>query len=278
MMSKGFEIDNFLTIGISKILKKRKFKKFKTPRFFSLIFIFGVISLGVQLQPNKIQNQLKMIDLFLANNGFSLKNVEITGMKHTNEKEFFEIFNNYKNSSIFSVDLSKIHREILKNNWVSQNYVERVLPDTIKIKIVENVPIAIWQNNIGNNIVTKDGKLLLNVDINKFKNKLPIINGNKANQNISSLLDILKSNEFLAREIWSLSFINMRRWDLHFKQGLVIRLPSENVNQAWKIASSLYEKYNILHLGLIEIDLRNTNQILGKINFDKEFYKNRKSL
>ena len=56
MMNKAFEIDNFLTIGISKILKKRKFKKFKTPRFFSLIFIFGVISLAfiAKLQKNRI--------------------------------------------------------------------------------------------------------------------------------------------------------------------------------------------------------------------------------
>ena len=81
----------------------------------------------------------------------------------------------------------------------------------------------------------------------------------------------------MANEIWSLSYINMRRWDLHFKQGLVIRLPSNNPTEAWKLAAKLNQKYNILNLGLTEIDLRNSKQILGKINFDKGLIINRKS-
>ena len=75
-----------------------------------------------------------------------------------------------------------------------------------------------------------------------------------------------------------MTFINQRRWDLHFNQGLVVRLPAQNVNKAWNKIIKLQQNYNILNLRLTEIDLRNPKQILGKINFDKRVIFKRKYL
>ena len=111
-----------------------------------------------------------------------------------------------------------------------------------------------------------------------FKNDFPIIKGNKSKENIYSILRILKANKSLFKNIWSLTFINQRRWDLHFNQGLVVRLPAQNVNKAWQKIIKLQQNYNILNLRLTEIDLRNPKQILGKINFDKKVILKRKHL
>ena len=82
-------------------------------------------------------------------------------------------------------------------------------------------------------------------------------------------MNILSSNKDFVNNIWSLTFVNERRWDVHFKQGLTIRLPSNNVKNAWEKIVQLNQKFNILSLGLTEIDLRNSRQILGKVNVDK---------
>ena len=81
---------------------------------------------------------------------------------------------------------------------------------------------------------------------------------------------IINSNKNFVNNIWSLTYVNERRWDVHFNQGLTIRLPSKNVKKAWEKVMSLVSNFNILNLGLTEIDLRNSNQILGKINVDKK--------
>ena len=88
----------------------------------------------------------------------------------------------------------------------------------------------------------------------------------------------MDTNKKLAKNIWSLSFINERRWDLHFNQGLTVRLPSKEVFIAWKKIAELQQNFNILNLRLTEIDLRNPKQILGKINFDKKVILKRKNL
>ena len=87
-----------------------------------------------------------------------------------------------------------------------------------------------------------------------------------------------KLNKNFYENIWSLTFINERRWDLHFNQGLVVRLPSKDIKKAWEKIIKLQKNYNILNLKLTEIDLRNPKQILGKINFDKKAIFKRKHL
>ena len=74
------------------------------------------------------------------------------------------------------------------------------------------------------------------------------------------------------------TFIGKRRWDLYFKQGLIVRLPVQNVSEAWNKIIKLQQNYNILNLRLTELDLRNPKQILGKINFDKSIISKRKKL
>jgi len=220
----------------------------------------------------------KFLEKFAFDIGFYLKNVEMNGLKYIPQQDFLNIIEKYKNRSIFETDLIKIHKEILKNNWVKNLHLERVIPNKIKLYVEENEPIAIWQNKNGNNLLTKEGVLIKNFNISDFKNKLPIITGEDADKEIVTILNILDTNKSLAKEIWSMSYVNKRRWDLHFNQGLVIRLPSKKVSTAWKLAAELYQKYNILNLGLIEIDLKNPNQVLGKVNFDKKLINNRKSL
>ena len=75
-----------------------------------------------------------------------------------------------------------------------------------------------------------------------------------------------------------MTFVNERRWDIHFNQGLTIRLPSTSVKEAWGKIILLSEKFNILSLDLTELDLRSSNNVLGKINIDKKLIFKKKKL
>ena len=115
-------------------------------------------------------------------------------------------------------------------------------------------------------------------NLEEFKSYLPIIVGQNAHKNVHSILNILSTNKDFFKNIWSLTFVNERRWDVHFNQGLTIRLPSKNIENAWEKVVYLSENFNILSLGLTEIDLRNSNQIIGKIDIDKNLIFKKKNL
>ena len=225
-----------------------------------------------------IESKLYFLNKMLINNGFIIKNIEILGINHLDKNEIIKIMSTYNNINIFNVNINNIYREIKNNTWINKASVEIIYPNTIKILLTEKKPIAIWQNRYGNSLITKNGDVISEKNLEKFKSYLPIIIGQNAHKNVHSILNILSSNKDFIKNIWSLTFVNERRWDVHFNQGLTIRLPSKNVKNSWEKIVHLNQKFNILSLDLTEIDLRSSRQILGKVNIDKNLiFKKKKS-
>ena len=273
-------ISKFFISDFSNRKKNRSFSENSFNKIKLLIVCVFLFSIFLIYESNKVNNSSKFgfLNKLLMNNGFIIKNIEIKGANRLNKKYILKIINAYKHVNIFSLNLEKIHQDIKKITWIKEGSVKIVYPDTIKIFLTEKEPIAILQNKDKNNLITKDGEIIFEKNINNLKYSLPIIIGKNANQNVYSILEILKINKDVADNIWSLTFVNERRWDIHFNQGLTIRLPSKNVQQAWVKFVSLHENFNILNLGLTEIDLRNSNQILGKISVDKKLIFKKKNL
>ncbi len=265
-------ISRFFTNNLVNDKKKRSIlgNISKKSLFVFLITILFLYHFILYLNENFNSSKFDFFNKILINKGFIIQNVKITGANHLQQEDILKVIRSYNNVNIFNVNLKQIYKEIKKNTWVKEGYIQIEYPNTIKILLTERKPIAIWQNKHGYNLITKNGEIILEKNLNNFKNNLPIIIGNSAHKNIYSILKILNTNQKLTKNIWSLTFINERRWDLHFKQGLTIRLPSKTVEKAWQRITSLDKNYNILNLGLTEIDLRNSDQILGKINVDKK--------
>ena len=266
-----------LTINAKNSLKT-DFYKFKSQKYLKVIFssvllfilTVSCLSFYNDAKINYLTYKLKIVDQFLIKNGFRVENIEIIGTQNLPNDYLKNIINKHSESNIFNINLPIIYKKIIQNSWVKEGYIERILPNTIRIRILEKKPVAIWQSKNGNKLVTSNGEVISNVNVNTFKNNFPIIKGHKAKESIYSILKVLETNKELAKNIWSLSFINQRRWNLHFNQGLTVHLPSTDMLVAWKKIIKLQQNYNILNLRLTEIDLRNPEQILGKINFDKK--------
>ena len=224
------------------------------------------------------ESKLYFLNKILINNGFIIKNIEILGVNHLDKDDIIKIVSTYNNINIFSVNINNIYREIKNNTWIKKASIEVIYPNTIKILLTEKEPIAIWQNRYGNSLITKNGDVISEKNLEKFKSYLPIIIGQNAHKNVHSILNILSYNEDFFKNIWSLTFVNERRWDVHFKQGLTIRLPSTSVKEAWEKIILLSKKFNILSLDLTELDLRSSNNVLGKVNIDKKLIFKKKKL
>ena len=243
-----------------------------------IIFIVTTIFYNNYYKSSKYSLLQNTINTLLINNGFLIKNIDLTGNNIIKRSEILNTFESYKNKNIFNVDLLKIHSALLSNRWIENLEIKRILPNTIKIKITEKKAVAIWQTKFGNNLITQKGDVISDTEINNFYNTLPIIIGKEANKKASYILKILKGNPELYNRIWSISYVNKRRWNIHLKEGLTILFPKNNLKKAWNQIQYLQYKYKILELGLTEIDVRNKNKILGKIDVSKKFYSERKKL
>ncbi|MDG2457459.1 MAG: FtsQ-type POTRA domain-containing protein [Alphaproteobacteria bacterium] len=269
---KGNDVNK---LNIDRVTNKNTGSSYRM--YFLTIFIISLL-LTTFLNNIDFEKYSKLLNNFLIKNGFTINNIQILGIKNIPKETIIKIVNNENKSNILNVNLLNIYNNLRNNDWVEELYIERVLPNTIKISIIEKEAIGIWQYEMSNKLITKNGEIISTANINKFKIDLPIIHGNHANKQANSILKILATNKVLTKNIWSLDYINNRRWNLHFKQGIIVLLPSEGVLRAWNEIIKLQKNYDVLNLGLTELDLRNPNKILGKINVDKNLINHRKNL
>ena len=269
---KGNDVNK---LNIDRITNKNTRSNFTM--YFLTIFIISLL-LTTFLNNIDFEKYSKLLNNFLIKNGFTINNIQILGIKNIPKETIIKIVNNENKSNILNVNLLNIYKNLRNNDWVEELYIERVLPNTIKISIKEKEAIGIWQYEMSNKLITKNGEIISTANINKFKIDLPIIHGNHANKNANSILKILETNKVLTKNIWSLDYVNNRRWNLHFKQGIIVLLPSKGVLKAWNEIIKLQKNYDVLNLGLTELDLRNPNKILGKISVDKDLINHRKNL
>ena len=79
-------------------------------------------------------------------------------------------------------------------------------------------------------------------------------------------IEILKTEPELYAEIWAIHHISNRRWDVHLKNGIKIKLPENAPGVAWSKLARLEHKNEIIQRDLAVIDLRLQNQILVEPN------------
>ena len=275
MLISRINTSNFAVSNKKKSISENKFHRTKFLILIGLLIFLYLINTQINVM---YSTKFEFINKLLIENGFFIKNVDIKGINHLNQKDILKTINYYNKKNIFNVNLKNIYNEIKQNTWVEEVSIKKIYPNTLKIDLIEKEPIAIWQNKSAYHLITKNGEIILEANLNNFKKHLPIIIGKNAHKNVYSILQILNIDKNLTKNIWSLTFVNERKWDIHFNQGLTIRLPSTSVKEAWGKIILLSEKFNILSLDLTELDLRSSNNVLGKINIDKKLIFKKKKL
>lgn len=155
--------------------------------------------------------------LFLADaERFPITTIKVAASyQHVTHKELENVLTKYVSSSFFALPVSRLQDELNDLNWVDKAYVERVWPDTLKIKLVEKTPVAVWDDAL----ITADGRLFNQGKIPEGLNiphlQGPVEQHNEVLQNYEKLSKILSSYSLSAsglqlreNQSWVLSLTN----------------------------------------------------------------------
>ena len=95
-----------------------------------------------------------------------------------------------------------------------------------------------------------------------------LIVGEEAPEHINELLEIIKKDNDIWPRVKVANFIAKRRWNLildDIENGITVKLPEDNVGQAWKKLVKLDRTQGILKRKLTFIDLRLKNKVIVKL-------------
>jgi cell division protein FtsQ len=161
--------------------------------------------------------------LYLADaDRFPITTIKVAASyEHVSHKELESVLSQHLSASFFSLPVGRLQNDLNAINWIDSAYVERVWPDTLKIKLVEKKPVALW----GEDLMTGDGRLFNTGTVPDDLN-VPKLKGPSGQQ-----LDVLQVYEKLSKILSSYGLnaagLNLRdnqAWVLVLGNGVKIYL------------------------------------------------------
>ena len=195
----------------------------------------------------------------LKKNFFLIENIKINGL---NERLTFDI--NSKLQKYLSSNLLLLNKEFIQNDMNEFPFIEgytifKKYPSQIILNIKETELIAKTFDNNKIEYIGSNGKII-GEDYYENKKKLPNVFGNFKTSELLRVFLLLENNNFMLSEITDLYYFNSGRWDVKFKNNLLIKLPINKLDNSINIAKKFIEKEKIT--GNIIIDLRVANQVI----------------
>ena len=156
---------------------------------------------------------------------FTIKNVEVENNKVLDSNKIINELENLKGKSLLFVDREIIKSAINKFDFISSFQVKKIYPKTIRIKIFEKKPVAIYIEEKNKFYISEKGDLIKYIEIDYYNN-LPLLFGKKTNFNI--FFQGLKNANFPITDIKSFHYFEIGRWDIILNDEKIIKLPKEN--------------------------------------------------
>jgi cell division protein FtsQ len=139
--------------------------------------------------------------------------------------------------------------------WVQHVAVERRLPGTVVVDLVERRPFAIWQKDRKFLLIDRNGEVVTNEAVEQFSN-LPLVVGAGAPAHAAELLDALNKVPDIDDRVAAAVRVGERRWNLQLKNGIVVMLPEDHQDLALAKLHELEQTQALLDRPLVFVDLR----------------------
>lgn len=199
--------------------------------------------------------------LEMAGAGIRVEKIFLEGRRHESADSVASALAVPRGAPMLGIDLEAARRRLEKLPWVRSAGVERRFPDTVRVTIVERLPLALWQRRNELVLVDDRGDVIAHEDLGRFPDLLVIV-GKDAPVHAGSLLKILSNEPALKKRVNAAVRVGARRWNLRMDNGVYVWLPERGALDAWNRLARFERLHGLLEQDLQSIDLRIPDQLI----------------
>lgn len=172
----------------------------------------------------------RLIYSFLADTQrFPITTIKIAAnYQHISRQELESVLSKHLNSSFFSLPVRRLNSDLLAMDWTDRAYIERIWPGTLKITLVEKLPVAVWNDAL----MTEHGELF-NVGKKHEETNLPQLSGP-----VSQQMDVLQIYQKLSKLLAtyglhaaSLQLRDNQAWEISLSNGIQLQLGKRDLEK-----------------------------------------------
>lgn len=195
--------------------------------------------------------------------GLTVQEVLVTGRKETNREDLLDVLGIARGAPILAYDFQAAKARVEAMPWVLHARIERLLPDTLVVHLIERRPMALWQNQGEFSLIDDTGMVITREDLNRFADLIHVV-GEDAPDHVGGLLELLETQPDLKGHVKAAVRVGGRRWDLSLEGGINVRLPEDDASQALARLAAFEEDSGVLARDVRVLDLRVPDRVIVK--------------
>lgn len=205
---------------------------------------------------------------------FNSDNIEIEGNKYVESEYIIKALEVNNNKNIFRYNIKDMEEILLNNKYIDKVEIKRLLPNTLKVSIIEKKIVANLYNEEIYCYIDKEGNFIDEIDENNKDNEVITVH---IDYNKTDSQEIkFKNEENKKRLLYLLEYI--KEEGIYKKIDNIDMTKPNSINMSTKedinilLNSDEELKYNISRLAMILADLQNKKQKGGEIDLSTGKY------
>ena len=197
--------------------------------------------------------------------GFRIAAISLTGPKEVSREEVLTTAGVTGRASLLFLDADAARARLLANPWIADAAVLKLYPDRLQITITERQAFALWQKDGRICVIAADGTVLEPFVEDRYVG-LPIVVGRGAERQAKDFLAIVDRYPDIRAVLRASILVAERRWNLRLKNGIDVRLPETNVEQALERLIGLDRDKKLLSRDILTVDLRLSDRVTVRLS------------
>ncbi|WP_311032391.1 cell division protein FtsQ/DivIB [Mesorhizobium koreense] len=205
-----------------------------------------------------------VVQAVTSRTGFAIDNVHIVGNRQTSEIDVLGALGLDGWTSQIGFSAEAAREKVLALPWVEAASVHKIYPGTVEIAIKEKTPYAIWQHGSELTLIQKDGGVIAPFSGGKFAS-LPLVVGIGAATGAAGIVAKIDRFPNLAGRVKGYVRVGGRRWDITFDNGVTVKLPETDEDQAIADLARLDQEHSLLSRDILAVDMRLENRLFVQL-------------
>ena len=185
-----------------------------------------------------------------------IKHINIVGLNEKEKKILEKNLKIFLNQNIFLISKDEIEKILKNNSFIDTYEIVKVYPEDLVINVTKTQFVGKTILDGEKFYIGKNGKLTKISLVEKEYNQ-PQVFGSSELYEFLKLREILLKNGFNLDKIKKYYYYKSKRWDIENNDNVLIRLPSENIENSLKNYRSLIKTNKIIKSNLIDLRIKN---------------------
>lgn len=201
---------------------------------------------------------------FTVSAGLTVNDVAVQGRGRTSGDAILSALGATRGTPMLEISPAAAKARLEALPWIRSASVERLLPDTLFVRVTERQPLALWQRKGKLELIDREGEVVAVPSLDEFAD-LVILVGDDAPKAAPALLEMLATEPALQTHVSAAVRIGGRRWNLKLDNGIDVALPEDNVGAAWHQLAQLDRTDGLLKRNILKVDLRLPDRLVLQV-------------